>query len=127
MKDAADYLLYIRSIILLADQVHHWQIMREEAQGNTGLLRYRLLLHNDDVLDIFERFTVEQGKAFITRYSYHWQRANQQFVKRWDNAPHYPTITTYPHHLHDGDENNVLPHPSITLMDVLTLIRQINS
>ena len=127
MKDAADYLLYIRSVILLADQVQHWQIMREEAQGNTGLLRYRLFLQNDDLLDIFERFTVEHGKTLITRYSYHWQRANQQVVKRWDNAPHYPTITTYPHHLHDGDENNVLPHPSIKLTDDLTLIRQINS
>lgn len=124
MKDAADYLLYIRSVILLDDQVQHWQIMREEAQSNTGLLRYRLLLHTDDVLDIFERFTIEQGKAFITRYSYHWQRANQQFVKRWDNTPHYPAIATHPHHLHDGDENNVLPHPSIKLTDVLTLIRQ---
>jgi hypothetical protein len=127
VKDASEYLVYIRSVILLDEQVQHWQIMREEAQGHMGLLRYRLFLQNGDLLDLFERFTIEQEQILVTRYSYHWQRANQQFIKRWDNAPHYPAIATYPHHLHDGDENNVLPHPSITLMDVLTFIRQINS
>lgn len=24
-------------------------------------------------------------------------------VLRWDNAPHYPQITTAPHHFHDAD------------------------
>jgi hypothetical protein len=101
--------------------------MREEVQGDNGVLRYRLLLINQDLLDIFERFTIEQGQATIIRYSYHWQRSNQQIRKRWDNAPHYPNLATYPHHIHDGDENHVLPSLYVKLTDVLTIIRQIIS
>lgn len=127
MRDASDYLIYVRSIILLDDQIQHWQIIREEAQGDNGLLRYRLLLRNQNLLDVFERFTIEQGQPTIIRYSYHWQRADQQLVKRWDNAPHYPNLATYPHHIHDGDENHVLPCPNVKLIDILTMIRQIIS
>lgn len=61
MKDASAYLAYVRSLILMDDQVQHWQIFREEAQGDNGLLRYRLLLHNQDRLNIFERFTIANG------------------------------------------------------------------
>ena len=124
MKDASEYLIYTRSIILLDNQVQQWQIIREEEQGDNGLLKYRLLLYNRDLLDIFERFIVKQGQVTITRYSYHWQQSSEQLVKRWDNAPHYPSLTTYPHHLHDGDENNVLPHLQIKITDVLSIIRQ---
>lgn len=127
MRDASEYLVYVRSLILLDDQVQHWQIIREEAQGDNGVLRYRLLLRNQDLLDIFERFVIVNGQVTVARYSYHWQRSTQEFIKRWDNAPHYPNLTTYPHHLHDGDENHVLPHSSIKITDVLTIIRQIIS
>jgi len=42
-------------------------------------------------------------------YAYHWEhRVQDGGVHRWDNAPHYPRIQTYPHHIHDGSENNVV-------------------
>lgn len=125
MRDASEYLLYVRSLILLDDQVQHWQIMREEAQGDRGMFRYRLVFFNEDLLDIFERFVIMNGQATVLRYSYHWQRATQEFVKRWDNAPHYPNLTTDPHHLHDGNEDHVLAHPPVKITDVLTIIRQL--
>lgn len=54
----------------------------------------------------------------ITRrgnYSYHWQHHTaDQSIHRWDNTPHHSNIATYPHHFHDGREENVvtstLPH-----------------
>ena len=125
MRDASEYLIYVRSLILLDDQVQHWQIIREEAQVDRGVLRYRLQLSNQDVLDIFERFVITNGQVTVIRYGYHWQRSNQEFVKRWDNAPHYPHLATYPHHLHDGSEDHVLSHPPVKITDVLTIIRQL--
>ncbi len=42
-------------------------------------------------------------------YSYHWeQRAQRGLVHRWDNAPDHPEIDSFPHHFHDGEENNVV-------------------
>lgn len=37
-------------------------------------------------------------------YSYHWQDSKNKLIIRWDNAPHYKSIDTFPHHYHEGDE-----------------------
>ena len=42
MKSASDYLAYIKALIVLNPQVVHWVVVREEAQGDLGLFRYRL-------------------------------------------------------------------------------------
>jgi hypothetical protein len=42
-------------------------------------------------------------------YSFHWeQRAVRGLIHRWDNAPDHPDVKTFPHHFHDGKENNVM-------------------
>lgn len=57
-------------------------------------------------------------------YSYHWQKADGQLVIRWDNAAHYPSIPTHPHHKHVGDDNNVIASDEQNLFDVLSFIRK---
>lgn len=43
------------------------------------------------------------------RYSYHWERSHiDGTTYRFNNAPHHKEISTYPHHLHYGSENNVV-------------------
>jgi hypothetical protein len=29
-------------------------------------------------------------------------------IHRWDNAPNHPEVDSFPHHFHDGKENNIL-------------------
>ncbi len=53
MKDAADYLAYTKALIALNPQVVHWMVVREESQGNRGLFRYRLTLHDGGLLEMF--------------------------------------------------------------------------
>jgi hypothetical protein len=122
VKDVAEYLAYVGSLILMNTQIQHWQVVREVSLGELGLFRYRLITQNGDFLEIFERFEIRQEQVLVTKYSY-WQRADGQLLKRWDNAPHHPEISTHPNHLQDGDENNVLPHDPINLADVLAIIR----
>ena len=114
MKDAADYLAHIKSLIILNPQVEHWQIVREAVEDDIGLFRYRLALRDGSLFEIFERFQIVDEKAQVSKYSFHWQGADGQLQKRWDNAAHYPEISTHPHHLHDGTEYNVIPHESMT-------------
>ncbi len=40
MKDASDYLVYIKAIIVSNPQVLRWSMIREEAQGDIGLFRF---------------------------------------------------------------------------------------
>ena len=62
-------------------------------------------------------------------YSFHWeQRAVRGLIHRWDNAPDHPDIESFPHHFHDGKENNILSSQLNNDMidafkEVLTFIR----
>ena len=63
-------------------------------------------------------------------YSYHWEQRRQRGrLYRWDNAPHYPHVGTFPAHLHDGDENTIVeshlsPAPADALRQVLDFVRR---
>jgi hypothetical protein len=45
-----------------------------------------------------------------------------QLAKYRDNAKHHPEINTFPNHLHDGSEENVIGHRDITGIDVIKKI-----
>ncbi len=38
-------------------------------------------------------------------FIYSYQLYTTKAVARWDNEPHYPAISTFPHHFHDSEEN----------------------
>jgi hypothetical protein len=120
VKNAADYLGHIKALIALNRQVVRWEVIREEAQGDVGLFRYRLTLRDGGLLEMFERFRIVRERLQVTKYSFHWQGADGQLRRRWDNAAHHPEILTHPHHVHDGA--NVLPHGPISAEDVLVII-----
>ena len=63
MKDAADYLAYIKALIVENPQVLRWTVVREEMQGDMGMLRYRLTLRDSDLLEMFELFQVVEGRV----------------------------------------------------------------
>lgn len=121
MKEAADYLAYIKALIVVNPQVLRFNVVREEAQGDRGLLRYRLTLRGS-LLEIFELFQIVEGRVQVTKYSFHWQDKTGKLLKRWDNAAHHPELSTSPHHVHDGAEKNVRVHGPISAEEVLTLI-----
>src|SRR5215468_5196488 len=84
--------------------------------------RYRVLLANGDFIEMTERVLEAQGRLEVTKYRHHWQDRQDRLLKRWDNAPHYPAIDTFPHHLHDGIEDRVVRHPAVTGLKVLQRI-----
>jgi len=122
MNNARDYIERIRSLIVSNPQVVSWAIAREEAQGDRGMFRYRLTLQDGSFLELFEFFIVREGEVQVTKYSFHWQNADGQLRKRWDNAAHHREISTYPYHIHDGSEENVLPHQPINTEELLTVV-----
>jgi hypothetical protein len=69
-----------------------------------------------------ERVLEVQGTLEMTKYRHHWQDGNGVLIKRWDNAPHYPAIDTFPHHLHDGAADCVVSHQAISGLEALRRI-----
>ena len=99
------------------------QVRREyDATGCIGFMRYRLTLINDDLLELTECVEVQAGEIVVTKYRHHWQNQEGALLKRWDNAPHYPQVASFPHHLHDGSEDTVVAHLPVHALQVLRLV-----
>ena len=70
---------------------------------------------------LYFRELVEAQTDVIHRrmYSYHYQDANAVLIFRYDDTQHHPTLNTFPHHKHEGSENNVIAAQPATLVKVL--------
>ena len=79
----------------------------------TGLY-YKIKIVITDNSIIYAREYISETERI---YSFHWQDENENIITRWDNAPHYKNMSTYPHHKHENREIKV--SREITLEDVL--------
>ena len=99
------------------------QVRREhDATGRIGFMRYRLTLINGNLMELTECVEVQAGEIVRTKYRHHWQNREGLLIKRWDNTPQYPQVASFPHHLHDGSEDNVVAHPPVQALEVLCLV-----
>ena len=58
------------------------------------------------------------------KYAYHRQDREGQLRSRWDNASHWPGVTSYPHHQHMGLEGVVTSSNVRTPEEALQYIRE---
>ncbi len=57
-------------------------------------------------------------------YAYHYQDKDNLLLFRYDNAPHYPGISTFPHHKHTKQsvEGATPPHIGDVLREIDTYL-----
>lgn len=120
------YLRELDELISASPEVIDVQIIRRSVWDTelekVALYRYRLKMSDRSLLELTERLVEEKGTLSIKRYRHHWQSPDGQVIKRWDNAPHHPEIDTFPHHLHDGSESNVIGHGEIAGLNALRIV-----
>lgn len=56
------------------------------------------------------------------KYAYHWQSPEEELIIRWDNAPHWKEIETYPHHKRVEVKRNVKKSDVRSIRDVFQTI-----
>ena len=78
-------------------------------------IKVKAKLINESHLFIQETMS-ERGN----KYSYHWQTRDDKLLLRWDNAPHYGEIETFPHHKHIGER--IEPTPKLSIEEVLQFV-----
>ncbi len=122
-----DYLLTVKTTIVTNFVISGWEIVREDAQDSDGIYRYRLTLIDGSFLEAFERFEATDQGLDIRKYSFHWQEADGQLRRRWDNANHHPELPGYPHHVHlmskDGTTSIVSSHQP-SFVDILEIVAE---
>ncbi|MFH1674844.1 MAG: DUF6516 family protein [Pseudomonadota bacterium] len=58
------------------------------------------------------------------KYAYHWQTKEGKVVGRWDNAPHWPHLKTFPHHFHNEQHSSVENSNIRNLESILEYIKK---
>ena len=114
------------NLIFAADEIIDGEIIRrtvwDTGLEKIGLYRYKIYFSDGSLLEMTERLVEEKDELIVTKYRFHWQDKEGKLIKRWDNAPHHPEIDTFPHHLHEGIDDKVLPYSMISGLEVLSEI-----
>lgn len=89
-----------------------------------GNFRAQVRFYDTSVLTIREELEESQGQGIErTKYVFQYQRADGTLIFRYDNAPHYPDLPTFPSHKHTPD--GVIAAEPPDLADVLREIEAI--
>ncbi len=117
-----DYFRQIDRLIAGVSIVHSSCITHDKRSTYIGFIRGEVYFLDGSCLHLREFVNVEHD---IDRYMYvyHYQRSDGTLVFRYDNAPHFPNLPTFPHHKHEGSESNVVSATPPDLQAVLTEIQ----
>ena len=122
LQNYIDLIKYKLSTSLIIDS---FRIVDERILFSRGYFRARLMLKNEDFLEIAESFTVIDNRLVTLSYRYQWMDGKkQQLKKRWDNVEHFPDLPNFPHHVHVGDELIVKSSELRNILQIITLIEQ---
>ena len=109
--------LYFDSIQSLFERnplILSYKIVRERIADVEGFTEIEASLINNYRFNFFEYYSSTSG---VLKYRYQLLNEVSKIVVRWDNAPHHPEISTFPHHIHIL--NSVSESPKINIRSVL--------
>ena len=116
----SDYLESVKNLLLTDFRITAYQIIREFEETQKCYIRARLTLSDGSFLEFSEY--IEKGlenDIQITDYSYHWMDEDGKMLRRWDNANHFPKLKNFPHHIHNGETDEVVPGAVTNIFAVL--------
>jgi hypothetical protein len=97
--------------------VENFEVLEFRQRHSVFFLKLKI-----EFIDKSTLFTKEYNDEDENNYSFHWQNAKSNLIVRWDNAPHHKNLSSYPHHLHEKEENNIKESQIISLLEVLQFI-----
>jgi hypothetical protein len=97
----------------------------EEKRGTYEGYIYGELTFLDDSILQFREYVDVEDQADRLMYSYHYTDTDDNLIFRYDNTGHHRKLklTTYPHHKHEGSQNNLLSSSAPILAMVLDEIQ----
>ena len=105
-------------IIRFKHVIKSYHISLYEQEGEILRFKAQLTFINDSKLFIKEYLFENKER----KYAYQWTDTSGNLICRWDNANHWPGISTFPHHKHTGNE--VFESTETSVGDVLNSISE---
>jgi len=114
-----------KAIAVLGNLASGSVIYNEEREADFIFLRGEVKFAGGSKLHFREFVQLKQGQPPNRyKYAYHYQRADETVIFRYDNARHYGDLPTAPHHKHVG-ENDVVAAIAPDLQSVLKEIESL--
>ncbi len=111
----------VKAILTASDLIASWQVLIEDETAHRALYKTRCRVL---------RAAYELELRFIQTESeiiYSYQLFTDRPIMRWDNAPHFPALQSFPHHSHDEsgeiEESNLSGDPLQDIPNVLDQLR----
>lgn len=118
-----NYLYRLYDTVVSRGYIEIEQLIFYNRSNRRGSIRGQLKFYDGSVLIFGEVLILRDRQIEKVRYTYHYQSESGDLVFRYDNAPHYPDLSTNPHHKHIG--STVEPTVPPDLSDVLREIEQL--
>ena len=113
----------VKQIIAASDLIASWQVLIEDETAQRAFYKIRCRVIRV-AYELEVRFIQTENEII---YSY--QLFTDRPIIRWDNAPHFPALHGYPHHVHgesgEVDESTLTGDPILDLPYVLSRVRDL--
>ena len=110
----SDYLNQVERAIIQCDNVYVERYEEEILTSQRANLRIRLRFNNRYLLEINEAIVIRDNQLEFLDYRYHFQDEKNCLIFRYDSTPHFPNLSTFPHHKHLPDDVISSQKPEIT-------------
>jgi hypothetical protein len=119
-----DYFQRVHQAIVACEAVESFNWDAEKRDTYEGFIRAEIIFLDGSILQVREFVAVEMGVE-RDMYAYQYMTADKLLIFRYDNTPHHQKLNlpTFPHHKHDGREENVIASIAPMLWDVLAEIQ----
>jgi hypothetical protein len=82
-------------------------------------LKLRIRFKRRYLLAISEALLIVDSRVFQLDYRYHFQDENNLMIFRYDSTPHFPNLSTFPHHKHLPDTVISTNKPDIAVLGLV--------
>lgn len=97
-----------------------WQVVRYEQEGDAYMLQLSAILQDGSRLEVRDYLFADGNRT----YAYQWMKPDNTLRQRWDNAPHWPSVSTTPHHTHLPDQEVPDPSHITNLEDLISFLQK---
>ncbi|MBO0720789.1 MAG: hypothetical protein J2P41_08200 [Blastocatellia bacterium] len=111
MRDVLQYFDLIAKVIELSPAVSA-DLELEHIDHKRGIIDGTLYFADGSRLEFTERIWIERARPVKRDYRYQYVHA-QTSIFRYDNAPHHPQLSGFPHHKHIGRKTVTASEPSL--------------
>jgi hypothetical protein len=125
LKLLSDYLNQVEQAIVQCENAYVERYQEEILTSQRANLRIRLRFKQTHLLEINEAIVITDNYLEFLDYRYHLQNEKNNLVFRYDSTPHFPNLSTFPHHKHLPNDVISCHKPEITqvLKEATELLR----